>query len=56
MIDHNFTILNDPIACVIMIVVIVVIGCNTKGRVYSRKFEAIDLYCLYGFILSLTRN
>ena len=33
MIDYNFTILNDSIACVIMIVVIVGIGCNTKGRV-----------------------
>ena len=56
MIDYNFTILNDPIACVIMIVVIVMIVCNIKGRVYSRMLDAIDLYCLYGFILSLTRN
>ena len=54
MIDYDL--LNDSIACVIMIVVIVEIVCNIKGRVYSRKFEAIDLYCLCGFILSLTRN
>ena len=56
MIDYNFTILKDPIACVIMIVVIVEIVCNTNGRVYSRMLETIDLYCLCGFILSLTRN